>query len=97
MAAPFIPPVLPGGGLAEDEHREEHHGQLRFAERFANTYGGRFLFAHGIGWHEWDGCRWAECKDGAEVERSSPGQQASVSTRRCSQNPTASHDVTSQV
>lgn len=67
MAAPFIPHVLPGGALPDEEQREQHHGQLRFAERFVSAYGGRYLFAHGIGWHEYDGCRWAECKDGSEV------------------------------
>jgi putative DNA primase/helicase len=46
---------------------EEHRGQLRFAERFVATYGGRFLHAHGIGWHEYDGVRWTPCLDGAEV------------------------------
>lgn len=40
---------------------ELHRGQLRFAVRYRNKYGGRFLYAHGIGWHEWDGTRWAEC------------------------------------
>jgi len=46
--------------------REQHRGQLRFAERFTNAYAGRFLHVHGIGWHEWDGTRWAVCEDGAE-------------------------------
>ena len=45
---------------------EAHRGQLRFAERFVRRYGGRFLHAHGIGWHRFDGARWAECLDGAE-------------------------------
>ncbi len=45
---------------------EEHRGQLRFAERFTRTHGGELLFVHGIGWHKWDGARWAECTDGQE-------------------------------
>lgn len=45
---------------------EDHRGQLRFAERFARAYGGELLFVHGIGWHTWDGARWAECVDGEE-------------------------------
>ncbi len=45
---------------------EEHRGQLRFAERFTRTYGGTLLHVHGIGWHKWDGARWAECTDGQE-------------------------------
>lgn len=49
----------------EDVNVERHRGQMRFARRFAARYEGRFLHAHGIGWHEWDGTRWAYCKDGA--------------------------------
>ena len=45
---------------------ELHRGQLRFAERFAHAYNGKFLHAHGIGWHQYDGTRWATCNDGAE-------------------------------
>ncbi|MBA2768505.1 MAG: hypothetical protein H0U35_05135 [Sporichthyaceae bacterium] len=45
---------------------EQHRGQLRFAERFTRTYGGQLLFVHGLGWHYWDGSRWAECVDGKE-------------------------------
>lgn len=56
-----------GGGGDGDEPEEQHHGQLRFAERFTRAYDGEFLHAHGIGWHSWDGARWAECKDGAET------------------------------
>jgi len=43
-----------------------HLGELRFGKRFSTTYAGRFLHVHGIGWHEYDGTRWAECLDGAE-------------------------------
>lgn len=45
---------------------EEHRGQLRFAERFTRVHGGHLLFVHGLGWHSWDGARWAECVDGRE-------------------------------
>ena len=45
---------------------EEHRGQLRFAERFTRAHGGRLVFVHGIGWHIWDGARWAQCLDGEE-------------------------------
>ncbi len=48
------------------EATEQHRGQLRFAERFTGSYAGKLLFVHGIGWHEWDGSRWAECVDGKE-------------------------------
>lgn len=55
--------ILDEVGLTADE---EHRGQLRFAERFAGRYGGKFLYVHGLGWHRFDGARWAECDDGAE-------------------------------
>lgn len=51
--------------VAEDA--EQHRGQLRFAEWFTQRYDGQYLHAHGIGWHEYDGARWSECRDGAEV------------------------------
>jgi putative DNA primase/helicase len=50
-----------------DPEPEQHRGQLRFAKRFTRDYDGEFLHAHGIGWHEYDGARWAECRDGAET------------------------------
>src|SRR5215213_7074415 len=34
-------------------------GQLRIAHGLADMYCGRLLFVHGIGWHYWDGKRWA--------------------------------------
>lgn len=45
---------------------ETHRGQLRFAERFTTRWGGEFLHVHGIGWHRYDGARWAPCLDGAQ-------------------------------
>lgn len=56
-----------GGEPPDPDEPEQHHGQLRFAERFTRAYPGKFLHAHGIGWHSYDGNRWAECKDGAET------------------------------
>jgi putative DNA primase/helicase len=44
---------------------ERHGGQLRFAERLVARHRGRLLYVHGIGWHEWDGCRWSTVRDGA--------------------------------
>lgn len=64
MAAPVLT-VHPGGQQPE-QAPERHRGQLRFAERFTTEYAGQFLHAHGIGWHHYDGARWAECRDGAE-------------------------------
>jgi putative DNA primase/helicase len=46
-------------------HIEQHRGQLRMAERLAARFAGRLLHAHGLGWHYWDGTRWALDKDGA--------------------------------
>jgi putative DNA primase/helicase len=37
----------------------EHTGQVRMAYRLAATYVARLLHVHGLGWHHWDGTRWA--------------------------------------
>lgn len=47
----------------------EMRGHMRFAERFARRFGDRYAYVHGIGWHEWDGQRWKECRDGAPVRK----------------------------
>lgn len=44
------------------EDEEINRGQLRFAKRFANAERDKYIYAHGVGWHQWDGCRWAECQ-----------------------------------
>lgn len=36
-----------------------HRGQARMAYKLAETYRGKLLHVHGIGWHNWDGKRWA--------------------------------------
>lgn len=38
---------------------EEHGGQVRMAYRLAASHADRLLHVHGIGWHYWDGKRWA--------------------------------------
>ncbi|CCH77734.1 Bacteriophage protein [Nostocoides japonicum T1-X7] len=43
---------------------EQHSGQVRMAYRLARAYVDRLLFVHGIGWHWWDGKRWAEDDQG---------------------------------
>lgn len=43
---------------------EQHRGQLRIAYRLAASHGDRLMFVHGIGWHHWDGGRWAEDERG---------------------------------
>jgi putative DNA primase/helicase len=59
---PEDPPAAPAPAS-----EEKMHGQVLFAHRYARRYKGRFLHAHGLGWHEWDGARWARCLDGAEI------------------------------
>lgn len=51
--------------LPEDDQPEMLGGQLKFAHRFVKAYAGRYLHAHGLGWMEYDGARWAECRDGS--------------------------------
>ena len=38
---------------------EVHRGQARIAYRVAERYEGALLYVTGIGWHQWDGPRWA--------------------------------------
>jgi putative DNA primase/helicase len=45
---------------------EQHRGQPRLAYRLAEGHAGRLMFVHGVGWHVWDGARWAENRGGAE-------------------------------
>jgi len=42
-----------------------HRGQVRIAYRFAAKFGGRLMFVPKIGWHVWDGTRWALDERGA--------------------------------
>lgn len=44
---------------------EVHRGQVRMAYRLAAAYTGRLLHVTGIGWHRWDGQRWAYDDTGA--------------------------------
>ena len=43
---------------------EIHNGQARMAYRLSAEYADRLLYVHGIGWHAWDGRRWAEDRRG---------------------------------
>lgn len=38
---------------------EIHHGQVRFAHRMADQQQNKLLHVTGLGWHHWDGARWA--------------------------------------
>lgn len=51
-AADLAPPAAARPG-------EQHRGQLRMAYRLAEAYGDRLMHVHGLGWHAWDGTRWA--------------------------------------
>lgn len=43
---------------------EDHGGQVRMAYRLAGAYVDRLLHVHGLGWHRWDGRRWAPDESG---------------------------------
>lgn len=43
----------------------EYRSQLRMAHRFADENADALRYVHGIGWHIWDGARWADDLDGA--------------------------------
>ncbi len=47
-------------GRAISGSGERHTGQVRMAYRLAHSHVDRLLHVHGIGWHFWDGKRWAE-------------------------------------
>ncbi len=44
-----------------------HRGQARMAYRLAAAYSDRLMFVHGLGWHVFDGQRWAEDHRGAST------------------------------
>ncbi len=44
---------------------QQHRGQVRIAYRLADSYAGKLLFVPKIGWHRWDGKRWARDEKGA--------------------------------
>ena len=57
-------PFATSGANAPDV-AEPHRGQLRIAYRLANSHADHLMHVHGIGWHFWDGARWAEDDRGA--------------------------------
>ncbi|BBZ38577.1 DNA primase family protein [Mycobacterium conspicuum] len=48
-------------GIVTDKRPPDqvHSGQLRIAYRLHDRYRDKLLYVHGIGWHHWDGKRWA--------------------------------------
>lgn len=52
-------------GIEPPRKEETHRGQLRMAERLVDEHRDALRHVHGIGWHRWDGGRWARDLDGA--------------------------------
>jgi putative DNA primase/helicase len=48
---------------------EQHRGQLRMAERLVRREARGLRHVHGVGWHVWDGTRWALDRDGEARRR----------------------------
>jgi len=66
----MIPEPRPAPRVANGAVPDEgviHRGQLRIAYRLAAEHDGRLLHVHSLGWHHWDGTRWA--KDTTGVAR----------------------------
>jgi putative DNA primase/helicase len=59
----------PGKREVDDDLREGmHSGQLRMAYRLANSaHRDKLLHVYGVGWHRWDGKRWAADDQGHAV------------------------------
>lgn len=53
------------GWLSVGAIGEQHRGQARMAYRVAAAYPDRLMHVYGLGWHFWDGRRWAEDDVGA--------------------------------
>lgn len=47
-----------------DTAPEQHRGQLRMAERMVSRCREELRHVHGVGWHVWDGARWARDLNG---------------------------------
>lgn len=64
--------VMPTNAVARNVmavRDDRHSGQVRMAYRLAKQHGGKLMHVHGIGWHYWDGTRWAY-DDIGEAKRS---------------------------
>ena len=46
--------------MTDSEAAQLHNGQTRMAYRMAVLYRDKLLHVHSVGWHYWDGKRWAE-------------------------------------
>lgn len=56
---PEAPWIDRDGHPMTDPPTQVHRGQALMAYRLAEAYCDKLLFVHGIGWHLWDGKRWA--------------------------------------
>jgi putative DNA primase/helicase len=69
MSAEWLEESASADGYDENGHRisesgEAHSGQVRMAYRLAHQFTDKLMFVHGLGWHAWDGRRWAEDDSG---------------------------------
>jgi putative DNA primase/helicase len=64
-----VPQQGQGDEQEEQEEQEEdeviHSGHLGMAIKLAQRFGNRLLYVHGVGWHHWDGKRFAPDTSGA--------------------------------
>lgn len=67
-AAYAYPPAPDAQDIITARPGEQHRGQLRIAHRLAKHHGDHLMFVKGLGWHAWDGTRWAP-DETAEAER----------------------------
>ncbi len=49
------------------QHDDQHRGQLRFAQRLVAEHHHQLRYVHNVGWHCWDGARWARDPNGEAV------------------------------
>ncbi len=49
------------------QHDDQHRGQLRFAQRLVAERHHQLRYVHNVGWHCWDGARWARDANGEAV------------------------------
>lgn len=58
----------PDPETAPEPALEQHRGHLRMAERFVLEHTDHLRYVHGIGWHLWDGARWAPDEERADIQ-----------------------------
>ena len=64
-------PANPAPMAADDANYLDamHRGQTRIAYRLAALHGRKLMHVAGVGWHRWDGKRWAYDRDNAAAHR----------------------------